>query len=151
MLKGKILSPFFPRQWKVFTGNEIGVLLGWWLLSVYLKSDTAQQLPRDQLHFVASTVSSKMLGSVARAEGMHFHETLTGFKWMCSRVKELEAGGQGKVLLAFEEAIGFMCGSRVLDKDGVSAAVRAAELTAFLDRDCGGITLNDKLEELYHQ
>ena len=36
---------------------------------------------------------------------------------------------EGKhVLFAFEEAIGFMCGSSVLDKDGVSAVAKEKSL-----------------------
>ena len=31
------------------------------------------------------------------------------------------------ILLAFEEAIGYMCSTEVLDKDGVSAAVRCSK------------------------
>ena len=39
--------------------------------------------------------------------------------------------------------------TQVLDKDGVSAAMRAAELMAFLDLQ--GMTLSEKLKELYHE
>lgn len=53
------------------------------------------------------------------------------------------------VLFAYEEAIGFMCGSKVLDKDGISAGVRVAELAAYLETI--GLTLSDKLEELYEE
>lgn len=51
------------------------------------------------------------------------------------------------VLLAYEEAIGFMCGTAVLDKDGISAGLRAAELIAFLGKR--NQTLTDKLDALY--
>lgn len=61
-----------------------------------------------------------------------FQETLTGFKWMGNKAHELEQDGQ-HVLLAFEEAIGFMDGTHVLDKDGVTAAIRMAELVAYLE------------------
>ncbi len=47
-------------------------------------------------------------------------ETLTGFKWLCSRAATLRAEGY-EVLMAYEEAIGFCLGSIVNDKDGVSA------------------------------
>jgi len=53
------------------------------------------------------------------------------------------------VLFAYEEAIGFMCGSKVLDKDGISAGVRVAELAAYLETI--GLTLSDKLEEIYEE
>lgn len=51
------------------------------------------------------------------------------------------------VLFAYEEAIGFMCGTKVLDKDGISAGVRVAELSAYLEKL--GLTLSDKLQEIY--
>jgi phosphomannomutase len=40
-------------------------------------------------------------------------ETLTGFKWMANFACDIEASGEGTVLLAYEEAIGFMCGTQV--------------------------------------
>ena len=66
---------------------------------------------------------------------------------MANKAYDLERNPENKVLLAYEEAIGFMCGTQVLDKDGISAAIRAAELMAFLDTK--GMTLYDKLKELY--
>uniref|UniRef100_A0A4W5L8U1 Alpha-D-phosphohexomutase alpha/beta/alpha domain-containing protein n=1 Tax=Hucho hucho TaxID=62062 RepID=A0A4W5L8U1_9TELE len=54
---------------------------------------------------LASTVSSKILRAIALKEGFHFEETLTGFKWMGNRARELL--DQNKIVLfAFEEAIG---------------------------------------------
>jgi phosphoglucomutase/phosphopentomutase len=72
-------------------------------------------------------------------------ETLTGFKWMGSKTAELQAQGK-RVLFAYEEAIGFMCGTAVLDKDGISAGIRVAEMAAFLSSK--GMSMRDKLDEL---
>ena len=55
--------------------------------------------------------------------------------------------GRSKVMMAFEESIGYMCGTHVLDKDGVSGAIRAAELIAYLDER--NMTLVDKLNDIY--
>jgi phosphoglucomutase len=44
---------------------------------------------------------------MADVEGFRFEETLTGFKWLGNRARQLEAEGF-TVLFAFEEAIGFM-------------------------------------------
>ena len=57
----------------------------------------------------------------------------------------LEKGHE--VLFAFEEAIGFMFGTTVLDKDGVSAAVVAGELAGYLYEN--GKTFSSLLEEIY--
>ncbi len=50
---------------------------------------------------------------------------------MGNRSRELQAEGYN-VLFSFEEAIGFAVGDRVVDKDGVSAAVVLAELSLHL-------------------
>ena len=42
---------------------------------------------------------------------------------------------------------GFMCGSTVLDKDGVSAAVVTAEMAAHLAEQ--GVTLHQQLHKIY--
>ena len=57
----------------------------------------------------------------------------------------LEEGHE--VLFAFEEAIGFMFGTMVLDKDGISAGVAIAELGAHLYDT--NKTFTDLLEEIY--
>lgn len=65
---------------------------------------------------------------------------------MGSRADKLLQEGK-TVLFAFEEAIGFMCGSTVLDKDGVSAAAVCAELATYVYGE--NLTLKQKLEEIY--
>lgn len=67
---------------------------------------------------------------------------------MGNRAHTLIAEGK-HVLFAFEEAIGFMCGTAVLDKDGISAGVRMAELVAYLQTE--ELTLSDKLNQIYQK
>ena len=77
---------------------------------------------------------------------LYKQETLTGFKWMGNLSHSLLQDGH-EVLFAFEEAIGFMFGTVVLDKDGISAGAAIAELGSFLyetDRN-----FSDLLEEIY--
>lgn len=98
------------------------------------------------VYMLATTVSSKILKAIALKEGFHFEETLPGFKWIGSRVKDLLDNGK-EVLFAFEESIGFMCGTAVLDKDGVSAAVVIAEMASYLETK--NLTLAQQLTEIY--
>lgn len=133
------------NEWRVFSGNELGALLGWWSIRCY-----REQFPDASLsdcYLLASTVSSKMCRSIASIDGLNFVETLTGFKWMGNKSVELMESGK-TVLFAFEEAIGFMCSPTVLDKDGVSAACQLATMACYL-RATAGQTLSDKLSELY--
>lgn len=134
------------QQWKVFTGNEIGALLGWWALECFRMQSPEKDLK--DCYMLASTVSSKMLRTMAKVEGFNFIETLTGFKWMGNKSYELINAGK-TVLFAFEEAIGFMFAPTVLDKDGVSAACHLGSLAAFLKSK--NQTLFGKLNELYQK
>uniref|UniRef100_U5EN07 Putative phosphoglucomutase/phosphomannomutase n=1 Tax=Corethrella appendiculata TaxID=1370023 RepID=U5EN07_9DIPT len=133
------------NEWRVFTGNELGALLGWWTIHCYREENPGKSLT--DCYFLASTVSSKMLRSIAKIEGLNFEETLTGFKWMGNKSVDLMNEGR-TVLFAFEEAIGFMVSPTVLDKDGVSAATHLATMCNYLQQTSGQ-SLSDKLNELY--
>lgn len=134
-------------QWRVFTGNELGAILGWWVFSCW-KQQHSEPAAVKNVYMLASTVSSKVLRAIALKEGFHFEETLTGFKWMGNRARDLL--DQGKtVLFAFEEAIGYMCSPAVLDKDGVSAAAIAGEMTSYLATK--NTTLSQKLTAIYEE
>ena len=115
-------------SWRSFSGNEIGALLGTWMLHVRRRRFPSS--PR-KIAIVAATVSSKMLRAVADKEGFHFEETLTGFKWIGNRSAELRAEGYD-VIFGFEQAIGFCLGDVLCDKDGISAAAVFAEMAAYL-------------------
>jgi len=132
--------------WRVFNGNELGALLGHWLVSNHLEASSTSN--SSKLHLLASTVSSKFLDTLARAEGLTFTETLTGFKHMGNVSDKLIQQGE-RVLFAYEEAIGFMCGSAVLDKDGVSALVCLSELITRLEGE--NSSLSTQLDQLYNK
>jgi phosphomannomutase len=119
--------------WRMLRGDETGVLLGSLVLSTLDRSQHPDPL-------VATTiVSSSLLGSIAKAAGARYAETLTGFKW-------LVRAGEGLVY-AYEEALGHCVDpDAVTDKDGISAAVVACDLAATLK--ASGLTLLDALDQL---
>ncbi|XP_030372628.1 glucose 1,6-bisphosphate synthase [Scaptodrosophila lebanonensis] len=133
------------KKWKIFTGNELGALLGWWALENYKFREPEGDISNCVM--IASTVSSKILRAMGEQEGFTFYETLTGFKWMGN--KAIEAQAEGKtVLFAFEEAIGFMVSTNVVDKDGVSAAAHVATMACYLrSKKC--MSLQEKLRDIY--
>lgn len=133
------------NQWRVFSGNELGSLLGWWSVKYYKDKNAGKDLK--DCYVLASTVSSKMLKSMAVIEGFNFEETLTGFKWMGNRSVALMENDK-EILFAFEEAIGFMFSPAVLDKDGVSASAHLATMASYL-KETEKKNLAEKLEELY--
>lgn len=128
-------------RWHQFTGNQMGVLLASYVLETY-PGDPAK------LALLASTVSSRMLASMAKTQGFRFQETLTGFKWLGNVAQDLERQGF-KALYAYEEAIGYMFSDIVWDKDGIAAA--AVFLSACLLWSQQGMTSWTKLQKLYQQ
>ena len=82
---------------------------------------------------------------MARNRGADYAETLTGFKWIADAARR--GAKQGKApIFGYEEALGYMCGDLVPDKDGISAAVRLAELARGLKVE--GKTLLTRLDEI---
>uniref|UniRef100_A0AAX7SZF7 Phosphoglucomutase 2 n=1 Tax=Astatotilapia calliptera TaxID=8154 RepID=A0AAX7SZF7_ASTCA len=134
-------------RWRVFSGNELGALLGWWLFRCWREQNSDAAAVKN-LYMLSSTVSSKILRAIALKEGFHFEETLTGFKWMGNRARDL-LDQDKTVLFAFEEAIGYMCSPSVLDKDGVSAAAIAGEMISFLATK--KISLSQQLTTIYEE
>ena len=115
------------RGWRMLTGDEVGVLLGWHLMT---RGATGT--------FANSIVSSTLLGRIAETAGVGHAETLTGFKWI-TKAPGLRYG--------YEEALGYCCDPEgVKDKDGVTAALLVAELAAALKSR--GRTLLDVLDDL---
>jgi phosphoglucomutase len=85
---------------------------------------------------------------MAAKEGFHHEETLTGFKWLGN--KSLELVEKGYVApYAFEEAIGYMFGEIVRDKDGIAAATVFLSLVVELyERQQ---TVTQLLDQLYQR
>ncbi|KAJ1677882.1 hypothetical protein EV182_005242 [Spiromyces aspiralis] len=95
---------------------------------------------------VNSTVSSRMLESIAKAEGFKYADTLTGFKWMANKLVDLKKEGY-YIGFGYEEAIGYMIRDLVLDKDGVTALCYFAQLAAELHSQ--GKRVKHLLDDLY--
>jgi phosphomannomutase len=122
------------RGWRMLRGDEVGALLGEYLLS---RGDAPTGARR---RVANSIVSSQLLSRIAQAHGAEYIQTLTGFKWL-ARVPDLD--------YAYEEALGYcVAPESVRDKDGISAALLVAELAALLK--ARGRTLLDALDDLAH-
>ncbi len=120
--------------WERLTGDQIGVLLGWYLLGQTEGSRS-----------VATTiVSSSLLCKIAAASDATCHETLTGFKWLA------RAGSSAAPLVfAYEEALGYSVLPAIRDKDGISAGLVFAELVATISQFDHAV--DDVLANLYEE
>jgi phosphomannomutase len=126
---------------QVLSGNQLGVLLADYLLGL---------APPDGHNLVVSTlVSTPMLGRIAAAHGAHCELTLTGFKWIIARGRQLQAEHGWRRILSFEEALGYCVGELVYDKDGISAAAHVVRMAAF--HQARGASLWTALEALYRR
>ena len=120
--------------WRALSGDEIGTVLGDWLLEQTTGSD----------RLVATTiVSSSLLGKLAAEHGVAYAETLTGFKWLA---RAALARPDLRPIYAYEEALGSCVGDVVRDKDGISAALAFAGLVAA--EKAAGRTVLDRLADV---
>ena len=127
------------------SGNQLGVLLLDYIISARRETDT---LP-ENAGTVSSIVSTAMARAVAEANGVHFEDTFTGFKFMAERVAAWEAAGSYRYIFAFEESYGYMVGDYVRDKDAVTASLLVAEMAAHYHKK--GMTLLDAMDALYEK
>jgi phosphomannomutase len=126
---------------RVLSGNALGVLLADHLLS---------HAPQDGKNLLVSTiVTTPMVGRIARAHGARWETTLTGFKWILPRALELEAQQGLRLVLGFEEALGYCVGTRVRDKDGIATAAHVVRMAA--EHAAHGRSLHDALDALYRR
>lgn len=113
--------------WRMLRGDEVGALLATHLVH-----------KRARGTFATTIVSSSLVSRIARAADLPYEETLTGFKWL-ARVENLRYG--------WEEALGYCVDpDGVRDKDGITAALLIAELTAELKQ--ADRSLTDLLDDL---
>lgn len=124
-------------EWRRLSGDEIG-----WLMADHILANTTGA---DRL-VVTTLVSSSLLGKMARAHGVEFEETFTGFKWMASAV---ERHPRCRLVFAYEQALGFLVASEPLDKDGITAAVLMAEIAGLAARS--GETIEGRLDAIAEQ
>ncbi len=121
-------------SWRRLSGDEIG-----WLFADHILAHTSG----DDRLVVTTLVSSSLLARMAEAAGVHSEETFTGFKWIGKMATERP---DFRLVLGYEQALGYLVAPRPLDKDGITAAVLMAEIAAVAAAE--GVTLQDRLNAL---
>ena len=78
--------------------------------------------------FIATTiVSTPMMEAMAKAYGVEFKTSLTGFKWIGKMIKDFP---QSDFIGGGEESFGYMVGDFVRDKDAVTSTLLACEIAS---------------------
>ena len=134
----------YDGEYRLITGNDVGVLMLNYILSVRKKLGT---LPKNPVA-VKTIVSSELCKEIAKDYGCELREVLTGFKFIGEQMTELEkAGEENRFVFGYEESYGYLVGTHARDKDAVVGSMIICEMTAYYKSL--GLNLIDQLENIY--
>ncbi len=127
----------------LLSGNEVGVLLLWYIINQRIKKGTMPENPIA----VKTIVTTPLASLVAKHFGVNMIDVLTGFKFIGEQILFLEEKGEEeRFLFGFEESYGYLSGSYVRDKDAVVASMLFLEMASYYKLQ--GKTLLDVLNEI---
>ena len=130
-------------RWVTLTGNQIGCIL---LEHILSSLSQMGRLPQKGV-VVKSIVSTRLADAICARYGVELENVLTGFRFISEKIADYAQSGEKTFLFGFEESYGFLAGGLSRDKDGICAAMLAAEASLVcLEK---GITLFDMLEQIY--
>lgn len=133
-------------DYRLMSGNEVGVLLTEYILSSMKEAGT---LPKDPV-IVKSFVTTSLVDRVAESYGCAIHDVLTGFKYIGEFATDLEKKNEGdRFILGMEESYGYLSGLHARDKDAVVASLLVCEMAAYYKSQ--GKTLAQKMTEIYEK
>ncbi len=131
-------------EYKLLTGNEMGVLLMDWLIKM---AEERGENPKRKVA-VSTIVSSVMPDALARDHGFEMRRVLTGFKYIGDQIDQLkDEGEEDRFLMGFEESYGYLVGTHARDKDAIVAVEMCVEMAAYYA--ARNMDLYEAMEELY--
>lgn len=133
-------------QIQYLNGNQIGILKLHYILSERKKQN---RLPENS-YFVKTIVTTPLQDVIAKSFGVEVYNTLTGFKWICGKMNELERTHPEKeFIFATEESFGYLSHNFARDKDGVSSVSVMAEVALYYKLQ--GLNLFQALDKIYEE
>jgi phosphoglucomutase len=133
-------------QIEYLTGNQIGILKLHYILS---QLKLQNKLTKNS-YFVKSIVTTSLLDVIAKSFGTEVYNTLTGFKWICGKMNQIEKSDPTKqFIFATEESFGYLSHTYARDKDGVSSVAMMAEVALFYKLQ--GLDLLGALDKIYEE
>lgn len=132
-------------EYKLMTGNEVGVMLSQYLLSCRKEQGT---LPKDPA-IIKTIVTTNLIEKVAKDYNCKIYNLLTGFKYIGELVTELESKGEAdNFVLGMEESYGYLTGIHARDKDAVNGASLVCEMAAYY-KEKEGKNLYQVMQDIY--
>lgn len=131
------------NSYRLITGNQMGALLTWFILSTRRKELTPAST------IVKTVVTGELGADIARDFHVHVVETLTGFKYIGEKISQWKEDPFHDFILGYEESYGYLAGVHAQDKDAVVTAMIICEMAAYFKER--GKTLADVLNEIYQK
>lgn len=132
-------------EYKLMTGNEVGVMLSQYILSCRKEQGT---LPKDPA-IIKTIVTTNLIEKVAKDYNCKIYNLLTGFKYIGELVTELESKGEAdNFVLGMEESYGYLTGIHARDKDAVNGASLVCEMAAYY-KEKEGKNLYRVMQDIY--
>ena len=128
-------------DWRLLNGNQTLSVLVYYLCRQWKE----KALLTGNEYIVKTIVTSELPRIIAESFDVKSYDTLTGFKWICDKIRELE--GVETFIGGGEESYGYMVGDFVRDKDAVAACSMIAEIAAWAEEQ--GMTFFDALVDIY--
>lgn len=126
------------NEFILLNGNEAATLLVYYSLS--------QMNKEIKDPFICKTiVTTELLDRIAEGFSIPCYNTLTGFKYIAEKIRELE--GKKQFIAGGEESYGYLIGDFVRDKDANSAALVFCEIAAWAKNK--GSSFYKELIEIY--
>lgn len=133
-------------EYKLMTGNEVGIMLTEYLLSS-LKEQS--RLPKNPI-VVKTIVTSQLVTEIAKNYGAETVDLLTGFKYIGELITNLEKVGEtDRFIVGMEESYGYLRGAHARDKDAVVASMLICEMAAYYKSK--GISLYNQMQKIYSE
>ncbi len=128
---------------EILNGNQAASLLIYYLITQWKERNKL----KGREYIVKTIVTTDLLENIANDYGVETYDTLTGFKYIAAKIRELE--GQKTFIGGGEESYGYLAGEFVRDKDAIISCALLAEVTAFAKEQ--GKSLFDQLIDIYLQ
>ncbi len=163
---------------QILNGNQTGTLMEWYRVKTMFDIGMLTDSNRGRAVVVKTYVTSPLQNKIAEKFGINVVDTLTGFKFICDKLRKYEVGipvdkyegdyrdlsedESRRLRLEYsrffvfggEESYGYMGGDYVRDKDGNMATVMFAEIAAYaksVGKSVAGLLDDIYREYGYHQ
>jgi phosphoglucomutase len=129
------------NEFQLLNGNQTGSLLILYMLQAW---KNANKITGKEF-IVKTIVTTDLIEKIATKFGVNYYNTLTGFKYIAAKIKELE--GKEQFIAGGEESYGYLIGDSVRDKDAIASCAFIAEMVAYAKDQ--GKSLYDMLLDMY--